>query len=47
MPQAAPAVMECSATRFSFPAVDRKIITSAFDGDRLTSDGGALLLARP
>jgi hypothetical protein len=26
---------------FSFPAVSRKQITAAFDGGRLTSDGGA------
>jgi hypothetical protein len=30
---------------FSFPAVARKKITAAFDGGRLTSDGGVLLLA--
>ncbi len=30
---------------FSFPAVCRKKITGAFDGGRLTSDGGVMLLA--
>jgi hypothetical protein len=29
---------------FCFPAVARKKITAAFDGGRLTSDGGVLLL---
>ena len=31
---------------FSFPAVQRKKITAAFDGGRITSDGGVMLLAR-
>jgi Transposase DDE domain group 1 len=30
---------------FSFPAVGRKKITAAFDGGRLTSDGGVMLLS--
>jgi hypothetical protein len=30
---------------FSFPAVQRKRVTAAFDGGRLTSDGGVVLLA--
>jgi hypothetical protein len=30
---------------FGFPAVGRKKVTAAFDGGRLTSDGGVLLLA--
>ena len=30
---------------FSFPAVSRKKVTAAFDGGRLTSDGGVMLLA--
>ena len=30
---------------FDFPAVGRKTITAAFDGGRMTSDGGVLLLA--
>jgi hypothetical protein len=28
---------------FSFPAVQRKKFTAAFDGGRLTSDGGVML----
>lgn len=31
---------------FSFPAVGRKKITAAFDGGRLSSDGGVMLLAQ-
>jgi hypothetical protein len=31
---------------FGFPAVGRKKVTAAFDGGRLTSDGGVLLLAQ-
>lgn len=30
---------------FSFPAVSRKKVTAAFDGGRITSDGGVVLLA--
>ena len=30
---------------FSFPVVHRKKVVAAFDGGRLTSDGGVLLLA--
>lgn len=30
---------------FGFPAIARKTITAAFDGGRLTSDGGVMLLA--
>src|SRR6516225_4160181 len=30
---------------FRFPAIGRKKLTAAFDGGRITSDGGALLLA--
>ena len=30
---------------FAFPAVGRKKITAAFDGGRITSDGGVMLLA--
>jgi hypothetical protein len=30
---------------FSFPAVGRKKVVAAFDGGRLTSDGGVMLLA--
>ena len=31
---------------FSFPAIQRKKITAAFDGGRITSDGGVMLLAQ-
>lgn len=30
---------------FAFPAVERKKVTAAFDGGRITSDGGVILLA--
>jgi hypothetical protein len=30
---------------FSLPAVQRKKVIAAFDGGRLTSDGGVLLLS--
>ena len=30
---------------FAFPAVDGKKITAAFDGGRITSNGGVILLA--
>jgi hypothetical protein len=46
MPQTTPAESDDSATLFSFPAVGRKKLTAAFDGGRLTSDGGVLLLAQ-
>ena len=46
MPPATPARCKDSAPGFSFPAVARKKVTAAFDGGRLTSDGGALLLAQ-
>ena len=46
MPQATPAGTEDNAAPFSFPAVGRKKVTAAFDGGRLTSDGGVLLLAQ-
>ena len=46
MPQATPAEINNSSARFSFPAVHRKKVTAAFDGGRITSDGGVLLLAQ-
>lgn len=46
MPQATPAMNDDIASSFGFPAVGRKKITAAFDGGRLTSDGGVLLLAQ-
>src|SRR5512137_2276510 len=36
---------DTSILPFSFPAVARKIVTADFDGGRLTSDGGVMLLA--
>ena len=30
---------------FGFPAIDRKRLIAAFDGGRLTSDGGVMLLS--
>lgn len=46
MPRATPVESDSSAPGFSFPAIGRKKITAAFDGGRLTSDGGVLLLAQ-
>ena len=31
---------------FAFPVVERKKITAAFDGGRISSDGGVMLLAQ-
>jgi hypothetical protein len=45
MPQTIPAEINDSAAAFSFPAVRGKTVTAAFDGGRLTSDGGVLVLA--
>ena len=42
---ATPAMLEDSLLPFSFPAVERKKVTAAFDGGRMTSDGGVMLLA--
>src|SRR6478752_10629345 len=36
---------EDSLLPFHFPAVARKKVTAAFDGGRITSDGGVMLLA--
>jgi Transposase DDE domain group 1 len=46
--EATPAVTEDSLLLlpFSFPAVDRKKITAAFDGGRITSDAGVVLLGQ-
>lgn len=46
MPQTTPAVSDDRAPVFSFPAVRGKKVTAAFDGGRLTSDGGVLVLAQ-
>ena len=35
-----------SVLSFAFPAVHGRKVTAAFDGGRLTSDGGVLLLAQ-
>jgi hypothetical protein len=42
---ATPAMLEDNLLPFSFPAVERKKVTAAFDGGRITSDGGVMLLA--
>lgn len=46
MPPATPTENIDSAPLISFPAIHRKKVTAAFDGGRLTSDGGVLLLAQ-
>ncbi len=38
-------MLEDSLLPFGFPAVERKKVTAAFDGGRITSDGGGMLLA--
>ena len=35
---------QCSADRFGFAPVERRAVAAAFDGGRMTSDAGALLL---
>ena len=42
---ATPAMTNDNLLPFSFPAVCRKKVTAAFDGGRITSDGGVMLLA--
>src|SRR5271167_2857437 len=39
------AMIEDTPPAFSLPAVSRKKVTAAFDGGRLSSDGGVMLLA--
>ena len=39
-------MIEDSLLPFSFPAVGRKKITAAFDGGRITSDAGVMLLGQ-
>lgn len=46
MPQVTPAMNDDIVSSFGFPAVARKKVTAAFDGGRITSDGGVLLLAQ-
>lgn len=41
---ATPAMVEDSLLPFSLPSVQRKKVTAAFDGGRITSDGGVMLL---
>jgi hypothetical protein len=43
--QTAPAMTNDTTLPFSFPAVQTKKVTADFDGGRLTSDGGVMLLA--
>jgi Transposase DDE domain group 1 len=43
---ATPATSEDNLLPFSFPAVQRRKITAAFDAGRITSDGGVTLLAQ-
>jgi hypothetical protein len=38
--------MADSGLPFTFPEIHRRKVTAAFDGGRLTSDGGVLLLAQ-
>ena len=42
---ATPAMVEDTLLSFSLPSVQRKKVTAAFDGGRVTSDGGVMLLA--
>ncbi len=42
---ATPAMTENALLPFAFPPVQRKKLVAAFDGGRLTSDGGMMLLA--
>ena len=42
---ATPAMTDDNLLPFSFPSVARKKVTADFDGGRLTSDGGVMLLS--
>src|SRR5216110_3237409 len=42
---ATPAMTDDSQLTFSMPTVSRKKVTAAFDGGRLSSDAGVMLLA--
>ena len=46
MPQPTSVENDDNRAAFGFPAIARKKVTAAFDGGRLTSDGGVLLLAQ-
>ncbi len=43
--RATPAMSDDTGAPFPFPAVGRKKVTAAFDGGRITSDSGVMLLA--
>ena len=43
---ATPATTDDNLLPFGFPAVERKKVTAAFDGGRLSSDGGVMLLSQ-
>ena len=45
--RATPAMTNDNFLPFSFPAVERKKVTAAFDGGRISSDGGVMLLPKP
>ena len=42
---ATPAMTEDNQLSFNLPSVSRKKVTAAFDGGRLSSDSGVMLLA--
>jgi hypothetical protein len=44
--RATPATTDDNLLPFAFPAVERKKVTAAFDGGRLSSDGGVMLLSQ-
>ncbi len=44
--RATPAATDDNLLPFAFPAVERKKVTAAFDGGRLSSDGGVMLLSQ-
>jgi len=44
--RATPAMTDDNLLPFAFPVVERKKITAAFDGGRISSDGGVMLLAQ-
>src|SRR5215217_7697181 len=39
-----PMPTQCTPARFDFPRVEGRAVVAAFDGGRITSDAGALLL---
>src|SRR5258708_30904091 len=44
-PTATPAMIDDKQLSFKLPSVSRKKVTAAFDGGRLSSDSGVMLLA--